>query len=76
MPFFVPQYASKEEEKQFIEKEIKHNEKLGIMKKGLMRHWSSILLVKRKCHKLCRFCRDFCVLSDNLITINHAFLLA
>ena len=51
---------------------LKH---LGIIHKGLTGYSSLVALVKRKNQNLYRICSDFCILSEKLVKINHAFLL-
>ena len=50
-------------------------EHLGIIHKGLTGYSSPVVLVKRKNQNLYRVCSDFCILSEKLVKINHAFLL-
>ena len=48
-------------------------EHLGIIHKGLTGYSSLVVLVKQKNQNLYQVCRDFCILNEKLVKINHAF---
>ena len=72
-PFFVRPYPIREEQKVIVQREMDRLEKLGIIEKGLTGYSSLVLLVKRKQQNLYRVVRDFRVLNERLVRINHAF---
>ena len=72
-PFFVRPYNIREDQKPIIQKEMDRLEKLGIIKKGLTRYSSPVLLVKRKQQNLYRVVTDFRVLNERLVRVNHTF---
>ena len=72
-PFFVRPYNIREDQKPIIQKEMDRLEKLGIIRKGLTRYSSPVLLVKRKQQNLYRVVTDFTVLNERLVRVNHAF---
>ena len=72
-PFFVRPYNIREDQKPIIQKEMDRLEKLGIIRKGLTRYSSPVLLVKRKQQNLYRVVTDFRVLNEWLVRVNHAF---
>ena len=47
-PFFIQPYHVKEEEKYFIDREMKHLCYLGILKEGVLAYSSSVMLISRK----------------------------
>ena len=50
-PFFIRPYHVKEEDKNFIDKEMKRLCYLGILKKGLSAFSSPVMLINRKVTK-------------------------
>ena len=46
---------------------------LGIIHKRLTGYSSPVVLVKQKNQNLYQVCSDFCILSEKLVKINHAF---
>ena len=74
-PFFVRPYPIREEQKKVIQKEMDRLKHLGIIHKGLTGYSSPVVLVKWKNQNLYQVCSDFCILNENLVKINHAFLL-
>ena len=63
-PFFVRPYNICEDQKPIIQKEMDRLEKLGIIRKGLTRYSSLVLLVKRKQQNLYRVVTDLRVLNE------------
>ena len=47
-PLFIRHYHVKEEDKNFIDKEMKHLCYLGILKEGLLAYSSPVMLISRK----------------------------
>ena len=72
-PFFERPYPMREEQKKVMQKEMDRLEHLGIIHKGLTSYSSPVVLVKQKNQNLYRVCSDFCILSEKLFKINHAF---
>ena len=62
-----------EEQKKVIQKEMDRLEHLGNIQKGLTSYSSLVVLVKRKNQNLYQVCRDFQLLNEKLLKINHAF---
>ena len=74
-PFFVRPYPMREEQEKVIQKGMDRLEHLDIIQKGLTGYSSLVVLVKWKNQNLYQVCSDFCILSEKLVKINHAFLL-
>ena len=72
-PFFVRPYPIQEEQKKVIQKEMDRLKHLGIIQNGLTSYSSPVVLVKQKTQNLYRVCRDFQILNEKLLKINHAF---
>ena len=58
-PFFIRPYHVKEEDKTFIDKEMKRLCYLGILKEGFSAYSSQVMLVSRKAMKDKRVVTDF-----------------
>ena len=62
----------REEQKKIIQNEMDRLKHLGIIQKGLTGYSSPVVFVKQKSQNLYRDCRDFCILNEKLVKINHA----
>ena len=71
MSLLVHPYAIKKEQRSFTEKEINYPEKLGIMKKGLIRYIHMYYGWKERKQNLYIVCTDLWLLNDKLVQINH-----
>ena len=58
-PFFIRPYHVKEEDKNFIDKEMKHLFYLGILKGGFSANSSPVILISRKVTQDKRVVTDF-----------------
>ena len=72
-PFFIRPYAVKPGEREFVDKEIKRLEHLGVLKQGLSGYTSPIMLIPRKNSKIPRIVTDFRHLNTRLVRLNVAF---
>ena len=59
LPFFIRPYHVKEENKNFIDKEMKHLSYLGILKEGLLTYSSPVMLISSKVTQDKRVVTDF-----------------
>ena len=59
LPFFIRPYHVKEEDKNFIDKEIEHLCYLGILKEGSSAYFSRVMLISRKVMQDKRVLTDF-----------------
>ena len=59
-PFFIRPYHVREEDKAFIDKEMKRLYYMGIPKEGFSAYSSPVMLISRKLTKNKRIVTDFC----------------
>ena len=69
-PFFVRPYAATPEQKESIDKQIKKEVVLGVLKQGLSSYSSSIMLIPRGHGRELRMVTDFRVLNSRLVKLN------
>ena len=74
-PFFIWLYHVKEEDENFIDKEMKRLCYLGILKEGLSAYSSLVMLISRKVMKDKRVVTDFRHLNVRITKNNLAYLL-
>ena len=72
-PFFIRPYHVKEEDKTLIDKEIKKNCYLGILKEGFSAYSSPVMLISRKLTKDKRVVTDFRHLNLRIAKNNLAY---
>ena len=75
-PFFIRQYHVREEDKAFIDKEMKGLCYMGILKEGFSAYSSPVMLISRKLTKDKRVVTDFRHLNMRIAKNNLAFPLA
>ena len=68
-PFFIRPFPIKESEKDVVDKEIRKGSLLGILKKGMSSHSSSIMLIPTKLTGIPRIVIDFRHLNSRLVTL-------
>ena len=74
-PFFIRPYHVKEEDKTFIDKEMKWLCYMGILKEGFSEYSSPVMLISRKLTKDKRVVTDFRHLNVRIAKNNLAYLL-
>ena len=74
-PFFIRPYHVKEEDKNFIDKEMKHLCYLGILKEGCLAYFSPVMLIGRKVTQDIRVVTDFRHLNIRIAENNLAYSL-
>ena len=72
-PFFIRPYHVKEEDKTFIDKEIKHLCYLGMLKEGFWAYSSPVMLISRKIIQDKRVVTDFRHLNARIAKNNLAY---
>ena len=72
-PFFIRPHHAKEEDKAFIDKEMKRLCYLGILKEGLLPYFSLVMLISRKLTKDKRVMTDFRQLNVRIAKNNSAY---
>ena len=72
-PFFIRPYHVKEEDKNFMDKEMEYICYLGILKEGLLAYSSPVMLTSRKVTKDKRVVTDFRHLNVRIATNNLAY---
>ena len=72
-PFFIRSYHVKEEDKIFIDNEMKRLCYLGILKEGFSAYSSPVMLISRKAMKDKRVVTDFRHLNIRIAKINLAY---
>ena len=75
-PFFVHPYGVKEDQKKWVDKEMRKGCLLGYMRRGMSSYSSPIMLIPRKnSSMLYRTVVDFRVLNSRIVSINPSILL-
>ena len=74
-PFYIRPFPIKEEETFIIDREMKKGCLLGILRKGLSRYSSTIMLMPRKMLGIPCIITDFRHLDSRLVRLNCSFLL-
>ena len=72
-PFFIRPYHVREEDKAFIDKEMKQVCYMGILKEGFSAYSSSVMLISRKLTKDKRVATDFRHLNVRIAKSNLAY---
>ena len=72
-PFFIRTYHVREEDKAFIDKEMKQLCYMGILKEGFSAYSSPVMLISRKLTKDERVVTDFRHLNVRIVKINLAY---
>ena len=72
-PFFIRPYHVKEEDKNFIDKEMKHLCYLGILKEGFSAYSSPVMLISRKVTQVKRVVTEFRYLNVRIAKNNLAY---
>ena len=72
-PFFIRPYHVQEEDKNFIDKEMKRLCHLGILKEGFLAYSSPVMLISRKVTKDKRVVTDFRHLNVKIAKNNLAY---
>ena len=72
-PFFIRQYHVREEDKAFIDKEMKQLCYMGILKEGFSAYSSPVMLISRKLTKDKRVVTDFRYLNVRIAKNNLAY---
>ena len=72
-PFFIRPYHVREEDKKFIDKEMKQLCYMGILKEGLSAYSSPVMLISRKLTKDKRVVTDFRHLNVRIVKNNLAY---
>ena len=68
-PFFKRPFPIKESEKEVVDKEMRRESLLGILKKGMSSYSSPIMLIPRKLTGIPRIVTDFRHLNSRLVTL-------
>ena len=71
--FFIKPYHGKEEDKTFIDKEMKRLCYLGILKEGFLPYSSLVMLISRKLTKDKRVVTDFRHLNERIAKNSLAY---
>ena len=72
-PFFIRPYHVREEDKAFIDNEMKYLCYMGILKEGFSAYSSSVMLISRKLTKDKRVVTDFTHLNVGIVKNNLAY---
>ena len=68
-PFFIRAFPIKENDKDIVDKEMRTDCLLGILKKGMSSYSSRIMLIPRKLSRIPRIVTDFRHLNSRLVTL-------
>ena len=74
-PFFIRPFPIEENKKDVVDKEMRKDCLLGILKKGMSSYSSSIMLISRKLTGIPRIVTDFRHLNSRLVTLQPSILL-
>ena len=74
-PFFIRPYHVREEDKTFMDKELKRLCYMGILKEGFSAYYSPVMLISRNLTKDKRVVTDFRYLNVRIAKKNLAYLL-